>query len=240
MRERGTSGSMAVEPWPGAKAARSWVVGGRKTVRVRRVERDAGVAAVPGARWQAGDRSVPDTAYGSKILAWCADCRRNARTIGSHPNNPEKRRRGWASFKNKTPKAQEWRHTPTHPAATRARPGATKERKGLRPRLARSDSGSGRRAEPTRRREWLEACTMWRAREPLRKAGTPSDRPTIHQRARALLVRGGLRHGIRLVPIHQRARARLERVPFFGSRASRTQAPTSTKRDGAVDCKLTR
>ena len=108
------------------------------------------------------------------------------RTIDSHPKKREKRRRGWASFKNKSPKALAWRHTPTHAGAQRARPGATGGTTRAEGFAAASDR-NGQRERPTGGTNTAKGVAGGlhdvARNEPLRKAGTPSDRPTNHLRA---------------------------------------------------------
>ncbi len=223
MRERGTSGSMAVEPGPGAKAARSCFVGGRKTGRVRRVER----SEMPGrrqppanaGRLEAGAFPILPTAASfsvGRLIAWVTFPRPTT------PKNADKRRRGWAILeKQYAGGADGARPRPTTPERTRA-----PDRHG-QGSLKRPQAGAGRSAAASDRSRAAGAADArmqhgegsgWRparcGEERAAEEGRNAQRPPPEPPARV-------------------ATARPVRVPPFDYGRRPQAAPTSTGRDGA-------
>ena len=176
----------------------------------------------------------------ARSIVWSVDCRWSFRTFDSHPKEPGKRRRGCGSPQKHSPKALERRRTPHPRRSVRARAGAEwrswarilaatrygTKRKGLRPRpawggttkttLGAGDGGSGRRAVPTRRREWLKFCTMWRGTS---RSGRPQAQRPPHE-----------------PPARERRRDPCE-VPIPFVPRSRKRHLISTARAAAVDCR---
>ena len=168
----------------GVRHERTHDAGGRGAEHLRRPEGGQGVEGRaergpgrrtadrhPGTRWPSGGRSFVDPPAAADFLSGGSI----ALGLPNHRQPPQKTgeaEAGVGTLQNKSPKAHECRHTPTPAAAQRGRPAGEEEGSLKRPDdepegfAAAADAiaaaGAADARSPTRRRERLEACMMWR------------------------------------------------------------------------------